>query len=138
MELHTEELKRIPLIRKTAAAVDIMNMTEIEEKRGQNCQLWELYAEASCELTRKSKLSPVEAARACKVYKLYICDVLQKVDAAITIFVMEKELRHLKGRGHFRVPAITTHCTRIKNPQQVRRTLEAVDEEVLQILMTVR
>ena len=32
MEHHTEELKRIPLIRKTAVATDIMDMAEIEEK----------------------------------------------------------------------------------------------------------
>ena len=72
MEHHAEELKRIPLIRKAAAATDIMDMVEIEEKIGQYCQLWEPYAEASCELTRKSKLLQEEAARACKVYRLYI------------------------------------------------------------------
>ena len=64
-----EELKRIPLIQKTAAAADTLNIGEIEEKIGQYCQLCELYAEASCELTRRSKLSQEEAARACKVYK---------------------------------------------------------------------
>ena len=60
MTPEVEGLKRIPLIRKTADAADIMDMAEIEEKMGQYCQLWELYAEASCELTRKSKLSPAE------------------------------------------------------------------------------
>ena len=78
-----EELKRIPLIQKTAAAADVMNIREIEEKIGQYCQLCELYAEASCKLTRKSKLSQEEAARACKVYEPYIQDILQQVDVAI-------------------------------------------------------
>ena len=68
-EYHTEELKRIPLIQKTAAPADTMDIGEIEEKIGQYCQLCELFAEASCELTRRSKLSQVEAVRACKVYR---------------------------------------------------------------------
>ena len=115
-----------------------MDLKEIEEKIGQYCQLWELYADVSCELSRRSKLSQEEAARACKVYGPYISDVLQQVDAAITIFVMEKELRSLKGRGHFSIPTITPHGARIENPHQVRKTLESVDEEVVQILTTVR
>ena len=44
------------LNKKTAAAADIMDLAEFKEKIGQYCQLWELYAEASYELTRKSKL----------------------------------------------------------------------------------
>ena len=72
IEHHTEELKRIPLIRKTAVPADTMDLREMEEKIGQYCQLWELYADASCELSRRSKLSQEEAARACKVYGLYI------------------------------------------------------------------
>ena len=115
-----------------------MDIREIEEKIGQYCQLWELYAEASCELTRKSKLSEEEATRACKVYEPYIRDVLQQVDAAITIFVIEKELRSFKDRGHFPIPTITPHGRRTKNPHQVRKTLESVDEEAVQILTTVR
>ena len=138
MEHHSERLKRIPLIRKTAATADIMEVVEIKEKMGQYCQLWELYAEALCELTRKSKLSSVKTARAYKVCEPYIRDVLQQVDAAVTIFVMEKELRNLKGRGHFPVPTILPHGMRIENPQQVRKTLESVDEEVVQILTAVR
>ena len=39
------------------------------------------------------KLSQEEAVRACKVYEPYIRDILQQVDAAIAIFVMEKQLR---------------------------------------------
>ena len=72
MEHQTEDLKRIPLTRKRAAAADIMDIREIEEKIGQYCQLWELYTQASCELTRRSKLSQEETARACKVYGPYI------------------------------------------------------------------
>ena len=68
MEPPTDELKRIPLIRKRAPTADIMDMKEIEEKIGQYCQLW---VQASCELTRRSKISQDEAAKACKVYGPY-------------------------------------------------------------------
>ena len=43
----------------------------------------------------KSKSSPTEATKACKIYELYIHDILQKVDAVMTIFAMEKEIRNL-------------------------------------------
>ena len=87
-----EELKRIPSIRKIPPAVDIMDLTEAEEKVYQISTLWELYVDASYELARKSKLPPAETARACKIYGPYINDILQQVDAVITIFAMENEL----------------------------------------------
>ena len=138
MDHSKQDLKKIPLIRKTAAVADIMDMTEIEEKLGQYCQLWKLYGDASCELARKSKLSQEEATRVCKVYEPYIHDILQQVDVAVTLFVMEKELRHLKGRGYFPIPTIRPQSTRIENTQQARKILESVDEELVQVLTTVR
>ena len=92
-----EELKRILLVRKTAVAADIMDLQEIEKKVDQYFKLWVLYTDVSLELARKSKSSPTEAAKACKIYKPYICDILQQVDAVMTIFAMEKELRNLKA-----------------------------------------
>ena len=65
-EHHTKELKRIPLIQKTTAPADIMDIMdigELEENKGQYCKLCELYAEASCELTRRSRLSQEEAKK---------------------------------------------------------------------------
>ena len=56
----------------------------------------------------------------------------------MTLFVMEKELRSLKGRGHFPIPAITPHGSRIENLHQARKTLETVDEEIVKILTAVR
>ena len=132
-----EELKKILLVRKTAAAADNMGLQEIEEKVDQYCKLWELFADASYELARKSKSSPTEATKACKIYEPYICDILQKVDAVMTIFAMEKELRNLKGRGHFPIP----HGIRIDKPQharKTRKTLDAVDDELMQILNIIR
>ena len=116
MEPHTDELKRIPLIRKRAAAADIMDMKEVEEKIGQYCQLWELYAQVSCELTRRSKISQNKAAKACKVYGPHIRDILQQVNEVMTIFVKEKELRSLKGRGHFPYPQSPHKAQKLKTP----------------------
>ena len=113
---HEEELKRVPLIKKSTVAADIMDIGEIEEQLGQYGLLCQLYAEASCKLTRKSKLSPEEAIKACKVYEPYIPDVLQQVDAAIAIFAMEKELRGLKGRGHFPPFPTTPQGARVETP----------------------
>ena len=115
-----------------------MDIREIKEKLGQYGLLCQLYAEASCELTRRSKLSQEEAIRACKVYEPYIQDILHKANAAIAIFVMEKELRGLKGRGHFPVPTITLHGTKVDNPHHMNKFLEEVDGEIVNIITTVR
>ena len=115
-----------------------MDLEEIEEKLWQYCQLWELYARASCELTRRSKISQEEAANACKVLAPYIRDIMQQFDEITTILVMERELRGLKNRGHFPVPTITAQGTKFGNPQQAKRILEAVDEEIVEILTRIR
>ena len=57
---------------------------------------------------------------------------------AIAIFVMEKELRGLKGRGHFPIPNIMPHGTRVETPHHIIKFLEAVDEEIVHIVTTVR
>ena len=84
-ELSTDKLKRIPLIKKRVPTADIMDMEETEAKIGQYCQLFELYAKASCELTRRSKILQNEAANACKVYGPYIRDI-QQLEEVMTIF----------------------------------------------------
>ena len=138
MEAPTVEPKRIPLVKKRAPTAEIMDLKEIEEKMKQYCQLWVLYTQASCELTRRSKILQDEAAKVCIVYRPYIRDVLQQVDEVMTLFVMEKELRNIKGRGHFPIPTITPHDTKIENSQQSRKTLEAVDKELIRILNAVK
>ena len=114
-----------------------MDLAEVEEKVYQFCTLWELYADASYERARKSKLSPAEAAKACKIYGLY-SDILQQVDAVMTIFTMKNELRNLKDRGHFPIRKITPHGIRIDNPHQAKKTLDAVDGKLTQILKSIR
>ena len=137
-ELSANELKRIPLIKKRAPTADITDLKEIEEKIGQYCQLWELYPKVSCELTRRSKISQHEAANACKVYGPYIRDIMQKFDKVTTLFMMEKELRGLKDRGHFPLPTITPQGTKIENHHQAKKFLEAVDDELVIIANTIR
>ena len=137
-EHHMEELERIPLVRKIAAPADIMDMDEIEDKIHQYCHLWKLYAEISVELKRKSKLSWEDVVTACKVYGLYISDVLQQVDQVIKLFAMEKELRIIKNRGHFPVPEITQQGTKIENTKDIDKVLEAVEKEVVKMLAAVR
>ena len=64
--------------------------------------------------------------------------MLRQADEAMTIFVMEKELRNIEGRGNFPIPTITLHDTKIDNSQQSRKILEAVDKEIVRILTTVK
>ena len=63
-----EELERIPLVKKIAAPVDIMDLEEVKYKICQYCKLWKLYAEISVELKRKSRLSQESTVTGCKVY----------------------------------------------------------------------
>ena len=83
-----------------------MDREEAESKILQYGQLWQLYAEISVELKKKSELSQESAVAACKVYGPYISDILWQVDEVMKIFAMEKELRRIKNRGHFLVPLI--------------------------------
>ena len=91
-----EKLERIPLVKKIAAPADIMDLEEVEHKIFQYCQLWKLYAEISVELKRKSTLSQESMVTACKLYGLYIADILRQVDEVMKLFAMEKELRIIK------------------------------------------
>ena len=74
--IHEEKLERIPMIKKIAGPVDIMDREEAESKIPQYGQLWQLYAEISVELKKKSELSQESAVAACKVYGPYISDIL--------------------------------------------------------------
>ena len=75
---------------------------------------------------------------ACKVYGLYILDILQQVDEVMKLFAMEKELRIIKNRGHFPVPEITPQGTKIENTKDIDKVLEAVDREVVEMITAVR
>ena len=90
------------------------------------------------ELKKKSELSWESAVAACKVYGPYISDILQQVDEVMKIFAMEKELRRIKNRGHFLVPLITPQGNKIETSHDKDKVLEAVDEEITEMLNAVK
>ena len=137
-KLCMEELERIPLIKKIAAPTDCMDLEEVEHKIHQYLQFWILYAEISVELKRKSGLSKESTVTACKVYGLYISDILRQVDKVIKLFSMEKELRAIKNRGHFPVPKITPNGMKIETTKDKENVLKAVDTEIEEMMKAVR
>ena len=136
--IHIEKLERIPIIKKIAGPVDVMDREESESKILQYGQLWQLYAEISVELKKKSELSQESAVAACKVYGPCISDILRQVDEVMKIFAMEKELRRIKNRGHFLVPLITPQGNKIETSHDKDEVLEAVDEEITEMLNAVK
>ena len=136
--IHEEKLERIPVIKKIAGPADVMDKEEAESKILQYGQLWQLYAEISVELKGKSELSQESAVAACKVYGPYISDILRQVDEVMKIFAMEKELRKIKNRGYFPVPLITPQGNTIETSHDKDKVLEAVDEEVTEMLKAVK
>ena len=136
--IHEENLKRIPMIKKIAGPVDVMDREEAEAKILQYGQLWQLYAEIPVELKKKSELSQESVVAACKVYGPYISDILRQVDKVMKIFAMEKEPRRIKNRGHFLVPLITPQGNKIETSHDKDKVLEAVDKEITEMLNTVK
>ena len=137
-ELWLEELVRIPLIRKIAAPADKIDLEEVEYKICQYCQLWQLYAETSVELKKKSEMSRENAVTACRVYGSYITDILQQVNEEMKLFAMEKELRIIKNRGHFPVPTITPQGMKIETSHDKDKVMETVDIELMEMIRAVR
>ena len=54
------------------------------------------------------------------------------------LFAMEKELRIINNRGHFPVSKITPQGIKIENTKDTDKVLEAVDQEVCEILRAIR
>ena len=101
-----EALERIPNIKKLAGPADTMSLEETEHKIRQFCHLWQLYADISVELKKKSELSQDSTVAACRVYVPYISDIIRQLEEVMKIFTIEKELRTIKNRGYFPVPQI--------------------------------
>ena len=51
---------------------------------------------------------------------------------------MENKFRNLKGRGHFPIPKITPQGVRIDSQHQAKKTLDAVNRELTEILKNIR
>ena len=123
-----EMLERIPNIKKLAGPADTMSWEETEHKIYQFCQLWQLYADISMELRRKSELSQDSAVAACRVYVPYISDIVRQLDKVMKIFAIEKELRTIKNRGYFPVPQITPQDNKIETAKDKDKVLGTIDE----------
>ena len=54
------------------------------------------------------------------------------------LFAMEKELRIVKNRGCFPIPTITPQSTKVETTHNLEKALEAVDEEVTEMIKAVR
>ena len=134
LDKETDKVTRVTLIRKRAPMADTIDLEEIEQKIQQYCQLWDLYARASCELSKRSKISQEEATNACKVLGPYIRDIMQQFKIWNTIFAMERDLRAIKNRGHFPIP----QGTKNENPQEAKRVLQVVEEEIMAITTRIR
>ena len=111
-----ESLERIPNIKKLAGPADTMSLEETEQKICQFCHLWQLYADTSVELKKKSELSQDSAVAACRVYVPYMSDITRQLEEVGKIFAIEKEVRTIKNRGYF--PYNTSTHKRKKSKQQ--------------------
>ena len=97
-------LLRIPNIQKLSAVNKVMSEAEVWSKLSTYAELCQLYANASCELSRRARKFPKRRIRACELLEPYINDILEQMDAVIAIFAMEKELRKYKGMRDFTMP----------------------------------
>ena len=133
-----ETLERIPNIKKLAGPLDTMRLEEAEHKIYQFCQLWQLYADISVELRRKSELSQESTVTACRVYVPYISDIVRQLDEVMKIFAIEKELRTIKNRGHLPIPHITPQDKKIETARDKDKVLETIDQIATAMIKAVR
>ena len=133
-----ETLERIPNIKKLPGPVDTMSLEETEQKIRQFCQLWQLYADISVELKKKSELSQDSAVAACRVYVPYMSDIMRQLEEVRKIFAIEKELRTIKNRGYFPVPHINLQEEKIKTAKDKDKILERIDEIATAMIQAAR
>ena len=133
-----EALERIPNIKKLAGPADTMSLEETEQKICQLCHLWQLYADISVELKKKSELSQDSAVAACRVYVPYMSDMMRQLEEVRKIFAIEKELRTIKNRGYFPVPHINPQEEKIETAKDKDKILERIDEIATAMIQAAR
>ena len=133
-----EALERIPNIKKLAGPADTMSLEETEQKIRQFCHLWQLYADISLELKKKSELSQDSAVTACRVYVPYMSDIMRQLEEVRKIFAIEKELRTIKNRGYFPVPHINPQEEKIETAKDKDKILERIDEIATAMMQAAR
>ena len=115
-----------------------MSLEETEHKIHQFCHLWQLYADISVELKKKSELSQDSAVAACRVYVPYISDIIRQLEEVMKIFAIEKELRTIKNRGYFLVPQIIPQEKKIETARDKDKILEKIDEIATAMIQATR
>ena len=133
-----ESLERIPNIKKLAGPADTMSLEETEQKICQFCHLWQLYADTSVELKKKSELSQDSAVAACRVYVPYMSDITRQLEEVRKIFAIEKEVRTIKNRGYFPVPHINPQEEKIETAKDKDKILERIDELAMAMIQAAR
>ena len=133
-----ESLERIPNIKKLAGPADTMSLEETEQKICQFCHLWQLYADTSVELKKKSELSQDSEVAACRVYVPYISDITRQLEEVRKIFAIEKEVRTIKNRGYFPVPHINPQEEKIETAKDKDKILERIDEIAMAMIQAAR
>ena len=133
-----EALERIPNIKKLAGPADTMSLEETEQKICQFCHLWQLYADISVELKKKSELSQESTVTACRVYVPYMSDITRQLEEVRKIFAIEKELRTIKNRGYFPVPHINPQEEKIETAKDKDKILERIDEIATAMIQAAR
>ena len=133
-----ESLERIPNIKKLAGPADTMSLEETEQKIRQFCHLWQLYADTSVELKKKSELSQDSAVAACRVYVPYMSDITRPLEEVRKIFTIEKEVRTIENRGYFPVPHINPQEEKIETAKDKDKILERIDELAMAMIKAAR
>ena len=133
-----ESLERIPNIKKLAGPADTMSLEETEQKIHQFCHLWQLYADTSVELKKKSELSQDSTVAACRVYIPYMSDITRQLEEVRKIFAIEKEVRTIKNRGYFPVPDINPQEEKIETAKDKDKILERIDELAMAMIQAAR
>ena len=133
-----ESLERIPNIKKLAGPVDTMSLEETEQKICQFCHLWQLYADTSVELKKKSELSQDSTVAACRVYIPYMSDITRQLKEVRKIFAIEKEVRTIKNRGYFPVPHINPQEEKFETAKDKDKILERIDELAMAMIQAAR
>ena len=100
--------------------------------------MWQLYADISVELKKKSELSQDSAVAACRVYVPYMSDIMRQLEEVRKIFAIEKELRTIKNRGYFPVPHIYPQEEKIETAKDKDKILERIDEIATAMIQAAR
>ena len=96
-----------------------MSLEETEQKIRQFCHLWQLYADISVELKKKSELSQDSTVAACRMYVPYMSDIPKQLEEVRKIIAIVKELRTIKKQRL--LPSTTHQPTRRENRNSKRQ-----------------